>query len=135
MTVAARREAVQCFVARGLSQRRACVLLQLRRSTCGYQARPKRHAELTTQLHELARRPPREGYRRVWALLRRRGQQVNQKQGHRLWKQARRQVRKVIRTRRLARRAMIPVPATHPGHVWTDDCLHNRCLKGTPLKV
>jgi putative transposase len=59
----ARREAVQFLVARGLSQRRACILLQLGRSTFGYQARPARDAELITQLAELARRHPRYGYR------------------------------------------------------------------------
>lgn len=131
----ARREAVQFLVARGVSQRRACVLLQLGRSTFGYQARPARDAELITQLAELARQHPRSGYRRVWALLRRRGHQVNKKQVHRLWKQARLQVRRVTRQRRLARRAVIPVQATHPGHVWTYDFLHDRGLKGTPLKV
>ena len=135
MTVVARREAVRLLVAQGLSQRRACVLLQLRRSTFGDQARPERNAELRTQRHALARRHPRDGYRRVWALLRRRGQGGKKTHGHRLWKQARRQVRTVARQRRIARRARIPVQATQPGHVWTDDVLHDRCLKGTPLKV
>ena len=135
MTVAARREAVQLLVAQGFSQRRAGVLLQLRRSTFGYQARPERNAELSTQLHELARRHPRDGYRQVWALLRRRGQRVNKKHVHRLWKQARLQVRKVTRQRRIVHRAMTPVQATQPGHVWTYAFLHDRCLKGTPLKV
>ena len=135
MTVVARRQAVRLLVAQGLSQRRACVLLQLRRSTFGSQARPERNAELRTQRHALARRHPREGYRRVWALLRRRGQRVNKKHVHRLWKQARLQVPKVTRQRRIARRARIPGQATQPGHVWTDDVLHGRCLKGTPLKV
>jgi putative transposase len=45
------------------------------------------------------------------------------------------QVRRVTRQRRLACRAVIPVQATHPGHVWSYDVLHDRCLKGTPLKV
>jgi putative transposase len=133
--VAARREAVQFLVARGLSQRRACLLLQLQRSTFGYQARPESHAELTTQVDELARRHPRYGYRRVWALLRRRGQRVNKKHVHRLWKRAKLQVRKAMRKRGLARVVSIPVQATHPGHVWTYDFLHDRCLNGTPLKV
>jgi putative transposase len=131
----ARREAVQFLVARGLSQRRACVLLQLRRSTFGYQARPAPDAERITQLAELARRHPRYGYRRVWALLRRRGHQVNKKHVHRLWKRAKLQVRKVTRQRRSARTASVPVQALHPGHVWTYDFLHDHCLHGTPLKV
>jgi putative transposase len=135
VTVAARREAVPLVVARGLSPRRACVLLPLRRSTFGYQARPARNAALTIQLHELARQHPRDGDRRVWALLRRRGQRVHKQPVHRLWKQARLQVRKLTRQRRRLHRAVIPVQATHPGHVWTDDVLHDRCLKGTPLQV
>jgi putative transposase len=131
----ARRGAVQLLVARGLPQRRAWVLRPRQRSTFGYQARPARDVALTTPRNEPARQHPRHGYRRVWALLRRRGHQGNQKHGHRLWKQARLQVRKVTRQRRLARRAVIPVQATHPGHVWTYDLLHDRGLKGTPLKV
>jgi putative transposase len=45
------------------------------------------------------------------------------------------QVRKLARQRRPAHSAGIPLQATHPGHVWTYDFLHDHCLKGTPLKV
>jgi putative transposase len=135
VTVAARREAVQCLVTHGLSQRRACVLMRLPRSTFDYQARPDRHADVADQIHELAQRHPRYGYRRVWALLRRRGQRVNKKHVHRLWKQAKLQVRKVPRKRRPAHIAQVPVRAMHPGHVWTYDFLHDYCLKGMSLKV
>jgi putative transposase len=135
VTVAARREAVEFLLTRGVSQRRACVLLQLHRSTFSYRERPDRHGELAKQVYELAHRQPRYGYRRMWALLQRHGQRVNQKHVHRLWKRARLQVRRVTRKRGLARAASIPVQATHPGHVWTYDFLHDRCLKGTPLQV
>jgi putative transposase len=135
VTVAARREGVQVLVAHGLAQRRACSLLQLQRSTFNYQARPDRHAGLVKEVHELAQRHPRYGYRRVWALLRRCGRRVNKKHVHRLWKRAKLQVRKVTRKRGPARAASVPVQALHPGHVWTDDFLHDHCLNGTPLKV
>jgi putative transposase len=135
VTVPARREAVQHLVARGLSQRRACVLLQLPRSTFGYRTRPDGNAELAAQVDELARRYPRDGYRRVWALRRRRGQPVNRKPVHRLWKQAKRQIRTLVRQRRPAHSSPAPGQATHPGHVWTSDFLHEHCLQGTPLKV
>jgi putative transposase len=135
VTVAARREAVQFLLTRGLSQRRACVLLQLHRSTLSYRDRPDRHAELAEQVDARAHRHPRYGYRRAWAWLRRRGQRVNQKHVHRLWKRAKLQVRKITRKRGPARAASIPVQAIHPGHVWTYDFLHDHCLKGTPLKV
>lgn len=133
--MAARREAVQFLIARGLSQRRACILLQLLRSTLSYQGRPERNVELVDQVHALARRHPRYGYRRVWALLRRRGQRVNKKHVHRLWKRAKLQVRKATRKRRPARPATMPVQATHPGHVWTYDFIHDHCFNGVPLKV
>jgi putative transposase len=135
VTVAARRAGVQFLVAYGLAQRRACNLLQLQRSTFNSQARPDRHAGLVEEVHELAQRHPRYGYRRVWALLRRRGRWVNRKHVHRLWKRAKLQVRKVTRKRGPARAASTPVQALHPGHVWTYDFLHDHCLNGTPLKV
>ena len=52
-----------------------------------------------------------------------------------IWKLAKLQVRKARRKRGLARAVSIPVQATHPGHVWTYDVLHDRCFNGTPLEV
>jgi putative transposase len=133
--VAARRGAVQFLVGRGRSQRRAGVLLQLPHSTFGDQGRSDGNAALAAPLDKRARRHPRDGYRRVWALLRRRAQPVHKKPVHRLWKRAKLQVRTLTRQRQPARSAMIPVQATHPGYVWTDDVLYNHCLQGTPRKV
>jgi putative transposase len=135
MTGAARREAVPFLLTWGLSPRRACNLLGLHRATFQHQARPDRDAELAQQIPALAQRHQRYGYRRPWALLRRRGQHVNQKRGHRLWKRAKLQVRKIPRKRRVARAAGTPVQATHPGHVWTYDFVHDACLNGPALKV
>ena len=42
---------------------------------------------LVKRMHELVRKHPRYGYRRVWALLRAEGWRVNRKRIHRLWKQ------------------------------------------------
>jgi hypothetical protein len=81
-------EAVPFLVACGFSQRQASVQLLLPHSTFGYQARPAGNSELATPVHELARRHPRDGYRRVLARLRRRGQRVNKTHVDRLWKQA-----------------------------------------------
>lgn len=134
MTVAARREAAHFLVARGLSERRACAWLALQRSTLQYQARPDRSSELAEQMQALAQRHPRYGYRRVLALLRRR-QRVNHKRVHRLWKRAKLQVRKIRRKRRPPRTTGLPVQATHPGHVWTYDFVHDHCLNGSSLKI
>jgi putative transposase len=53
----------------GLSQRHACKLLAVDRSTYRYEPRPDHNAKLRTALLELARQKPRFGYRRLWVLL------------------------------------------------------------------
>ena len=49
VTVAGRREGVQCLVAYGLAQRHACLLLPLPRATFNDQARPERHVGLVEE--------------------------------------------------------------------------------------
>jgi putative transposase len=84
LSIAEQRDAVQFLVEQRLSVRQACGLVQIHRSTLQYQTRPDRNAELAEQIAELAVKHPRYGYRRVWALLRRKRQLVNRKRVHRL---------------------------------------------------
>ena len=60
-----------------LSERTACKLLGVERSSYRYEPRPDRNVELRDELVKLARQKPRYGYRRLHALLSRRGQEVN----------------------------------------------------------
>jgi len=125
---------VQFLVVQGLSERRACQLLQVQRSTVQYQARPDRNVELQTTMQQLAQQHRRYGYRRIYRLLRRRGRVVNKKRVQRLWQRAKLQVG---RPRRKRRRPTQPPPqqATYPKHVWTYDFVKDRCLDGTPLRI
>jgi putative transposase len=59
------------------SERQACKLLDLDRSSYRYEARPDGNIELREQLIRLARQKPRYGDRRLWALLSKRGHKVN----------------------------------------------------------
>ncbi len=43
---------------------------------------------LVERMLRLSRENPHYGYRRVWAMLRREGWQVNKKRVHRLWRKA-----------------------------------------------
>jgi putative transposase len=128
------REAVQFLITRGLSQRRACQFVRIQRSTLQYQPRPDRNAELRTTIQDLAQQHRRYGYRRIYRLLRRRGQLVNRKRVQRLWQRAKLQVRRRARKRR---RPTNPPPqqARHPNHVWTYDFVKDSCLDGTPLRI
>jgi putative transposase len=68
-----------------LSERTACKLLGVERSSYRYEPRPDRNMELRDELVKLARQKPRYGYRRLHALLRRRSQEVNVKRVYRLY--------------------------------------------------
>jgi putative transposase len=135
--VGAQREAVQTLTSQGVSQRRACALVGIHRSSLRYQARSDRSADLAARISALAQQHPRYGYRRIGALLRREGRTVNPKRVRRLWQRARLQVR---HARRRARRAgtsaaRAPQQAQHPGHVWTYDFMQDATLGGRPLRL
>jgi putative transposase len=55
------------------------------RSSYRYEPRPDRNIALREELVKLARQKPRYGYRRLHALLERRGHEVNVKRVYRLY--------------------------------------------------
>ena len=72
----------------GVAERRACKVLDHPRSTQCYEPRPVGHEHLLTEeVVELAGRFGRYGYRRIAALLRQRGWDVNHKRVERIWRQ------------------------------------------------
>jgi len=70
----------------GLSERRACRLTQLARSTQRRKLPGKADDSVAQRLAELARERQRFGYRRLTALLRREGRNVNHKRIYRLYR-------------------------------------------------
>ena len=128
MSIAERRDAVRFLVAKGLSVLRACVLVQLQRATFHYQARPASDDELEAELEVLAQANPRYGYRRAWALLRRK-RTVNRKRVHRLWKRAKLQVKRVKRPRTRRERPP-PIAALYPYHVVAYDFVQDQDMHG-----
>ena len=53
----------------GMSERRACKLVNLDRSSYRYEPAPDHNTQLRQELVDLARQKPRYGYRRLHALL------------------------------------------------------------------
>jgi putative transposase len=86
-----------------LSERRACALVGLGRSTCRYQTRRRDWPALRDRLRTLAGERRRFGYRRLHVLLRREGFAVNLKRIYRLYTQEGLTVRRRKRRRRVAR--------------------------------
>ena len=77
-----------------VSQRRICSVIEQPRSTQRYKLKqPSKDVALSKRLHELSRRYPRYGYRRVCHILIREGWHVNIKRIHRLWRKEGLQVR------------------------------------------
>ena len=118
----AQRTAVRAIQAKfQLSERRACALVGVGRSTCRY--RPRRHdwPELRHRLRALAGERRRFGYRRLHVLLRREGFSVNRKRIYRLYTQEGLTVRRRKRRRRVLRGVpRLPVP-THINERWSLD--------------
>jgi len=69
------------------SERHACAVVGLSRSLVRYISRRRKdEAELIKEIHKLAIRHSRYGYRRITVLLQREGFTVNKKRVHRIWK-------------------------------------------------
>ena len=86
--------------AQGLSERRACRLVGMARTSCRYEPRRQGQQEkLKARLRTLAGERRRFGYRRLTVLLRREGWTVNHKRVYRLYGQERLQVRRRKRKR------------------------------------
>lgn len=82
-----------------LSERRACELADLGRSSYRYQRQRPDEAALRKRLKELAAERRRYGYRRLTVLLRREGQTVNHKRVYRLYREEGLSVRRRKRKR------------------------------------
>jgi len=76
------------MIANGLSERRACHILGLHRSTARYQRPPRDDdAELRKQIRGIALAQGRFGYRRITAELRKDGAVINPKRVYRIYSQ------------------------------------------------
>jgi putative transposase len=125
VTTSVRRDVGSYLKSLKVSERRACLLAGLARSTCQYTRRRSDPPELTARLRELASERPRFGYRRLHALLRREGRAINRKRVYRIYKAQGLAVRRRRRGRpRIARMA----PSTtvdRPNQRWSMDFVHD----------
>lgn len=130
-----RREQIAYVVSRGQSQRRACALLSVARSTVGYTSRlAVKDAPVVAAMRALALQYPRFGYRRIQIFLARQGHHLGIDRAHRLWRSAGLQVPRRRPRRRIATGRPRPVPATGANHVWAYDFVFDTCANGQALK-
>jgi len=118
-----------------MSERRACRLVGLNRSTCRYPVKTKRDSELVKRLKELAAQRPRFGYRRLAILLRREGSRVNHKRVYRLYREQNLMARRKPR-RKLASRARVLMPhPTRSNQRWSMDFIADTLACGRSFRA
>lgn len=118
----------------GLSERRACKLLGVDRSSYAYEPRSDGNIELRKELITLARQKPRYGYRRLHVLLERRGHEVNVKRVYRLYKQEGLMVRRKKR-KRLVRERLAEPRLTGPNQEWAMDFVTDGLANGRMVRI
>ena len=122
-----------------VSERRACRVLKQPRSTQRYQTRQADDEEqLTARIIVLASDYGRYGYRRITALLRNEGWEVNHKRVERIWRQEGLKVPpKQPKRGRLWLNdvSCIRLRPEYPNHVWSYDFMQDRTHNGVAFRI
>ena len=122
-----------------LPERRVCRALNQPRATQRYRPRIRDGEErLTGRMIELATQYGRYGYRRITALLRREGFQINYKRVERLWRKEGLKVpQKQPKRKRLWFNdgSCIRLRPQFKDHVWSYDFVSTRTEDGRPLRI
>ena len=120
------------------TERNACRLVKQSRSTQRYEARiDYEERRIRKRLHELAKKHPGSGYRRMTKLLRREGMKINKKRVQRLWREE--GLRNPLRKRRKRARghsgnSCAIKKAECKNHVWCWDFTMDETAEGRRLK-
>lgn len=131
----ARREQAAYAIVRGLSQRRACALMQVSRSTLGYRPTlPTKNAPVVAAMRSLSEAYPRFGARRIRVLLSREGIILGRDRCAALWAQAGLQVPRKRRRRKIAGSRPRPYTPAARNAVWCYDFVFDACANGQQLK-
>ena len=120
------------------SVRRACRIAGIARCAVRYRPRPRPEDEgtLRDEIKALAGRRKRYGYRRITAVLRRKGFKVNHKRVHRIWKEEGLALRRRRKKRRnVGPKTSVVHKAERPDQVWSYDFVEDRTERGGRLKM
>lgn len=133
---AVKREAVAHLQAvMGLSERRACAIIDADRKMVRYRSCRPADTGLRARLRELANERRRFGYRRLFILLRREGEPSGINRIHRLYREEGLTVRKRrARRKAVGTRAPILVEAM-PNARWSIDFVHDQFANGRRFRI
>jgi putative transposase len=133
---AQKRAAAQFFRAGfRVSERRACRLAGVARSSFRYRSVAADQTPLRLRLRDLAATRVRYGYRRLHILLRREGWRVNHKRVYRLYREEGLGIRVKRRKKLASAPRVLPPPATRPQERWSLDFLSDSLADGRRFRV
>lgn len=136
VTPAGKRKAASVMVTEfRRSQRQACRLVELSRTTCRYRSRRPGDEELRQKLRELAHHRPRFGYRRLGIFLRRDGYRINHKRLLRLYRAEGLALPRKRPKKRLWQRPKPLLPAVRPNERWSMDFVSDRLESGRRFRI
>lgn len=123
---------IESFV---ISERRACGLIQIQRSSFRYESHAEDLTALRLRLKELAAVRIRFGYRRLTVLLRREGWKVNAKRIYRLYRQEGLAVRTRKRRKIASQARVLGPPANGVNQRWSMDFMSDRLVDGRGFRI
>jgi putative transposase len=133
---AQKRELVRFLrVGFGVSERRACRVVPIGRSSQRYRSRAQDQTALRLRLRDLAAARVRYGYRRLHVLLRREGWPVNHKRVYRLYRAEGLTLRRKTNKKRLGTPRSPRPAATRPDAQWSMDFMTDRLADGRRFRV
>ena len=136
VTPAARRDIVILLKEGFLfSERQACVIVGLCRSSCRYQAKPNNDAEIRIRLRELAEHRRKFGSPRLHTLLRREGRVINHKRTERIYKEEGLSLRLKKRKKRTSHLRVVLARPERINQHWSMDFVSDSLYNGRRFRV
>lgn len=136
MKPAQKRAVVEYFrVGFPVSERRACQVARVPRSSWRYRSQARDQAALRLRLRDLAAARVRYGYRRLPVLWPRAGWRVNHKRVYRLYRQEGLALRPRRRPKRVSAPRLPLPPARRPHERWSMDFMADRLADGRRFRV
>ena len=130
----ARRELVRSIVEKGLSERRALLIVQMSPSALRYQPSADRNQELRERIVTLAQRHRRYGAGMIYLKLRQEGLVVNHKRVDRLYAEAALQVKRRKRKKIPVSERQALMRPEQADQVWSMDFVFDRSADGRVIK-
>ena len=135
VSVPTRRSQVTFAATKGISQRRACTLVEVGRSALRYRSSTAdKDAAVLAAMRTLSALYPRYGHRRIRIFLGRDGHKMSAGRAYRLWTVAKLQVPRKRPRKRIATGRPRPLAPTGANQVWSYDFVFDWAGNGQQLK-